>query len=116
MRFWAWVAYVKQERPPGWPEGAPLTTAIKHVYGKIRHQVRERDKGICQSCGGPGTTVDHIIPIAQGGSVFDMGNLQVLCDDCHHRKDNRPRGTRPPVRSAFRRNPVEADKRPREAS
>lgn len=105
---WRWVVHVKGERPPGWPENVPLNYNVKHIYGKIRHQVRERDKNICQSCGGPGDTVDHIVPVAQGGSVFDMANLQTLCNKCHHKKDDRPRGTPTPkdsiYRSGLRRN------------
>lgn len=32
------------------------------------------------------TMVDHIIPIKQGGSMFDDDNLQGLCWSCHSRK------------------------------
>jgi 5-methylcytosine-specific restriction endonuclease McrA len=98
------VAYVKQERPPGWPEHVPLNPSIKHVYGKIRRQVRLRDKDICQVCGGHGDTVDHIVPTSQGGSVFDMSNLQVLCDACHHAKDDRAKGTQTAKVSAYSLN------------
>lgn len=31
-------------------------------------------------------TVDHIIPISKGGPVFDLGNMQLLCWQCHRKK------------------------------
>jgi 5-methylcytosine-specific restriction endonuclease McrA len=31
-------------------------------------------------------TVDHIIPISKGGPVLDIGNMQLLCWQCHRRK------------------------------
>lgn len=31
-------------------------------------------------------TVDHIIPISKGGPVFDIGNMQLLCWQCHRKK------------------------------
>jgi 5-methylcytosine-specific restriction endonuclease McrA len=31
-------------------------------------------------------TVDHIIPISRGGPVFDIGNMQLLCWQCHRKK------------------------------
>jgi hypothetical protein len=31
-------------------------------------------------------TVDHIVPISKGGPVFDLGNMQLLCWQCHQKK------------------------------
>ena len=31
-------------------------------------------------------TIDHIKPINQGGSVWDVDNLQALCSSCHNKK------------------------------
>lgn len=31
-------------------------------------------------------TVDHKVPISQGGGKLDPNNLQTLCNDCHRRK------------------------------
>lgn len=47
----------------------------------IRNVVKERDGGVCQICGQPGSEIDHI----RGGSK-EMNNLQLLCDDCHNQK------------------------------
>lgn len=78
-------------------------------YQRCRKRVIERDQGICQMCGitckdgdevGPAhndlLTVDHIIPLKDGGEPFDMDNLQVLCQGCHKKKDNiKPTTTAP---------------------
>ena len=39
--------------------------------------------------------IDHIRPIADGGAVYDEGNLQVLCIQCHGRKTAGERGWGP---------------------
>lgn len=33
--------------------------------------------------------VDHIIPISQGGDMWDEKNLQILCIDCHKEKSKK---------------------------
>lgn len=43
----------------------------------------------CRSCGNPGSLVDHINPINQGGDAFDFQNTQTLCDSCHNKKRNK---------------------------
>lgn len=43
----------------------------------------------CVSCGKFADDVDHIIPIAEGGSPYDEKNLQSLCKSCHAKKSNR---------------------------
>jgi len=57
-----------------------------------RRLVLDRDEHLCQECtrngfiAVTGRTVDHILPIKSGGSVFGLNNLEVLCDSCHARK------------------------------
>lgn len=43
---------------------------------------------ICEwpSCRRPATDVDHIIPLAEGGSRYDWHNLQSLCHPHHVNK------------------------------
>ena len=31
-------------------------------------------------------TADHIVPVAEGGAVFDEANLQILCVECNRIK------------------------------
>jgi len=49
---------------------------------------------LCVVCDGSGlfvvgTVVDHIVPINEGGSKWDIANLQTLCDSCHAIKSGR---------------------------
>lgn len=58
---------------------------------KIRNarSVWDRDGWRCVACGTHvGLTVDHIVPVALGGSD-DMTNLQTLCGRCNSRKGAR---------------------------
>ncbi len=55
-----------------------------------RDGILQRDKHLCQSCIKAGritraTEVDHIIPIAFGGTGEDS-NLQAICETCHRAK------------------------------
>jgi hypothetical protein len=48
---------------------------------ETRKKVVERDGGRCQSCGKPGSDLDHI-----DGNSDDPSNLQMLCGPCHRAK------------------------------
>lgn len=58
----------------------------------IRHEVFKRDGYRCLECGATNKDtrlhIDHIIPVAQGGSD-ELDNLQTLCQDCNLAKSNR---------------------------
>jgi len=46
---------------------------------------------LCRECERRGiikatALVDHIIPINQGGKIWDEENLQPLCHECHNKK------------------------------
>lgn len=45
---------------------------------------------LCEHCIKPtvANQVDHITPIARGGSPWDWDNLQSLCASCHSKKTN----------------------------
>lgn len=65
-------------------------------WRKIRQIVLHADP-FCVHCRQDGrmvlaTNVDHIIPIARGGSATNLENLQGLCDSCHSRKTAREDG------------------------
>lgn len=55
----------------------------------VREYVYQRDHHQCQSCGKTAQdsqlSLDHIIPLATGGSN-DISNLQTLCLDCNRQK------------------------------
>ena len=70
----------------------------RHDYATLVWVILERDKHICQLCGYSqrsrahrasqgyqGLEVDHIVPISDGGDVFDQDNCRTLCEDCHRK-------------------------------
>lgn len=84
----------------GWTGHTPLPQPVKAA-------IRARDRNSCQACGQPGHHVDHIIPLAEGGT-HDPHNLQLLCTPCHNAK-TRTEATRGKQRRTQRaRHPREA--------
>ena len=65
------------------------------AWSRQRRRILERDGGVCQAtgCGQPATEVDHIVPMAYGGTDDD-GNLVSLCREHHAVKSARERGGR----------------------
>ena len=59
------------------------------IPNSVRQYIYQRDNYQCQSCGQTQTettlNIDHIIPLAKGGSN-DMSNLQTLCHTCNQKK------------------------------
>ncbi|HEY7814653.1 MAG TPA: HNH endonuclease [Nakamurella sp.] len=51
-------------------------------------QIRLRDGRRCAYCGGPGDTVDHVVPQSRGGSGH-WDNLVCACRACNNRKADR---------------------------
>ena len=65
---------------------------MKKLARKIRNSLNKREiirsEGKCRKCNSRHElTVDHILPIHLGGTN-DRDNLQVLCKQCHTKKDN----------------------------
>jgi 5-methylcytosine-specific restriction endonuclease McrA len=48
--------------------------------------------------------MDHKVPLSKGGEGVSIVNLQLLCVDCHRKKDETPRKTKNPPK----RGPCEA--------
>ena len=59
----------------------------ENISDYMRFQVLKRDKFTCQYCGKSGVEleVDHIKPVAHGGSN-DLGNLITSCKNCNRGK------------------------------
>ena len=68
--------------------GANQYTRIKFRFKKWK--LKGKSYGVCNSCGFCRPrhliTVDHIIPVSQGGSLT-KDNLQLLCRECHDAKN-----------------------------
>ena len=78
----------------------------RRQWGKVRLQVFDRDAWACGKCGKAGRLeVDHIKPLEDGGTLYDLGNLQTLCRSCHIAKSQGERRGRetPPEVLAWRR-------------
>lgn len=55
----------------------------------LKQKVKDRDK-VCVICGGSDNlTVDHKLPLSEGGTD-DLENLQTMCQPCNHQKDAVP--------------------------
>ena len=55
----------------------------------VRTQVLDRDGWECAKCGlemVTGAQVDHVVPVADGGSMWNRDNMQSLCAECHASK------------------------------
>jgi 5-methylcytosine-specific restriction endonuclease McrA len=61
---------------------AELRSGTYDKTGKTWEDLWERDKYI----------LDHIIPLAMGGAMWDRDNLQVLCSSCNKAKTARDMG------------------------
>lgn len=54
-------------------------------WDKVRRRVLFRDRRSCVICGERGTIVDHLLPIAWGGTE-SMSNLRAMCERDHKAK------------------------------
>ena len=74
----------------------------RRQWGKVRLAVLDRDGWTCTACGKAGRLeVDHIKPLEEDGTLYDLGNLQALCRGCHFdktRDERRGRETDPEVK------------------
>lgn len=59
--------------------------ASSRAWRRLRAAVLERDDYRCQTpdCPATATEVHHVVPVAQGGAMFDVANLVSLCRACH---------------------------------
>ena len=54
----------------------------------LRTQILARDRYTCQLCGAAAEHIDHIRPVAAGGSD-QPGNLRATCAECNLRKGSK---------------------------
>ena len=53
-----------------------------------RRAVFARDDHVCQYCGGPADSIDHIMPRSRGG-LHEWENVAAACRPCNLRKRDR---------------------------
>ena len=85
-----------------WDHGGASSTA--RGYGRQHRKLRDqllKQEPLCRMCAQktpprctPATIADHVTPIAKGGAVHDINNLQPVCAQCHQDKSNRDKGHR----------------------
>jgi len=68
-------------------------------WRKVRQLALDRDDHLCQNCldNGrvvEGNTVDHKVPVNNGGAPYALANLQTLCERCHAKKSQGERKDR----------------------
>lgn len=78
----------RQARVAG-PRPSPSKRGYGDGWPEARLKALDRDQYLCTTCGAAlpkDAPVDHITPIARGGSRLGLHNLQSLCIYCHGRK------------------------------
>jgi 5-methylcytosine-specific restriction endonuclease McrA len=71
-----------------WSKTSPRNLSRPANAATLVRRARRRDRERCHICGGPGRIVDHIDPVAEGGS-WDLSNLACICETCHEIKSRR---------------------------
>ncbi|MFJ4879349.1 HNH endonuclease [Streptomyces sp. NPDC088745] len=87
-----------EHKPIAWGNRA----SVRERYGissgswrALKKRVGKRDNNTCYVCGGEpddGETLqlDHLVPVAEGGAITDMGNLGLIhAHPCHAEKSKR---------------------------
>jgi len=62
---------------------SPRWRRVSYLF-KLKHPICCRP-----GCGQPTHTTNHVIPINQGGAVWDEGNWEPLCETCNARETGR---------------------------
>ena len=91
----AWVPPHKRKTAP-MRVGTYNPVYLSKQYRAARAAALVRDEFTCKICGaelrGFDCTVDHIVPLAQGGDPFSMSNLQAACRSCNSAKGKQTGG------------------------
>lgn len=82
--------------PRGWASplrGSSSARGYGGAWQKLRREILERDRGLCQPCQRAGRVtlareVDHVLNKARGGTDHPQ-NLQAICRACHQAKTAR---------------------------
>lgn len=75
-------------------------SASQRGYGAQHQRLRKillAKEPLCRPCQAKGrvtaaTIADHVVPIAKGGAIYDLSNMQPVCADCHDKKTRADNG------------------------
>lgn len=77
----------ERHRRKPWENPSQHTLQMDPARERVwRRQVRERAGGRCERCGEGGAIADHIVPVGEGGALYDLANGQYLCRECDQGK------------------------------
>jgi 5-methylcytosine-specific restriction protein A len=84
-----------------WHKEREHRTLTGRPWRRLREQILQRDKYLCQHCQRAGrvreaTEVDHKTPLSKGGTDKPE-NLQSLCSSCHEAKTMHDQGVKAKV-------------------
>lgn len=101
----------RQSRGKPWDRSTPRQGLSGRPWSRKRQRILERDCYLCVPCSKQGriteaTEVDHIVPVAKGGTDDDS-NLQSICVACHEAKTALDCGRRPKRRIGLDGYPVD---------
>lgn len=74
-----------RRRHPSWVRLDSSDRIVREKRRVTFMEIQALKKDPCFWCGGPGGTVDHVIPIARGGR-HAIGNLVGCCEPCNNAK------------------------------
>lgn len=73
------------------PSVIRMTYYVRRPFKEVpltRKNILERDGHVCQYCGKPGQTVDHVFPRSRGGED-SWTNCVCACSECNRKKASR---------------------------
>lgn len=90
-------------RPDRWANGAHGYREVGWTRQQTKARIFARDGDRCYRCGAAATTIDHVVPISQGGANDDT-NRRGICTACHRVKTQaEARAGRAPAAAGRRR-------------
>jgi 5-methylcytosine-specific restriction endonuclease McrA len=80
--------YCDEHAPLGYKPGSRSGRQTSEAYKRLKPLILARDTHTCYRCGKQATQVDHIVPVARGGTATPY-NLRACCAACNASKGDR---------------------------
>ncbi|MFJ4474852.1 HNH endonuclease [Streptomyces xanthochromogenes] len=78
--------YIDHRKP--WARKSKRNESRSSGWNRVRLAILRRDNHRCYLCGSKANEVDHIVPVAFGGTESPL-NLAACCGTCHREKTRR---------------------------